>query len=228
MAAQSCGQTGIDPMEIFGLIVLLFVAAFSGSTEVQLFYVAGVIAVACGLAGDVMYDFKAGHILGTDWRAQWIAQAIGSVIGAFVAVAVMFILLTAYGADAFGAQGSFVAAQASVVATMVAGIPSIPAFLVGFAAGFVLYLVKAPAMMLGLGIYLPFYMSTAAFFGAMVRVVYNAVGKRRRAAAAPEDRAELEKRHEQTGLVVASGLLGGESVVGVLVALWTIASGMLA
>lgn len=228
MAAQSCGQTGIDPMEIFGLIVLLFVAAFSGSTEVQLFYVAGVIAVACGLAGDVMYDFKAGHILGTDWRAQWIAQAIGSVIGAFVAVAVMFILLTAYGADAFGAQGSFVAAQASVVATMVAGIPSIPAFLVGFAAGFVLYLVKAPAMMLGLGIYLPFYMSAAAFFGAMVRVVYNAVGKRQRAAAAPEDRAELEKRHEQTGLVVASGLLGGESVVGVLVALWTIASGMLA
>lgn len=37
MAAQSCGQTGIDPMEIFGLIVLLFVAAFSDSTQVQLF-----------------------------------------------------------------------------------------------------------------------------------------------------------------------------------------------
>lgn len=227
MAAQSCGQTGIDPMEIFGLIVLLFVAAFSGSTEVQLFYVAGVIAVACGLAGDVMYDFKAGHMLGTDWRLQWIAQAIGSVIGAFVAVAVMFILLAAYGAGAFGAQGSFVAAQASVVATMVAGIPSIPAFAVGFAVGFVLYLAKAPAMMLGLGIYLPFYMSAAAFFGAMVRVAYNAVCKRRRMSAPPEKRAALEVEDEHTGLVVASGLLGGESVVGVLVALWTIISGML-
>lgn len=228
MAAQSCGQTGIDPMEIFGLIVLLFVAAFSGSTEVQLFYVAGVIAVACGLAGDVMYDFKAGHMLGTDWRLQWIAQAIGSVIGAFVAVAVMFILLAAYGAGAFGPQGSFVAAQASVVATMVAGIPSIPAFAVGFAVGFVLYLAKAPAMMLGLGIYLPFYMSAAAFFGAMVRVVYNAVCKRRRMSAPPEKRAALEVEDEHTGLVVASGLLGGESVVGVLVALWAIISGMLA
>lgn len=228
MAAQSCGQTGIDPMEIFGLIVLLFVAAFSGSTEVQLFYVAGVIAVACGLAGDVMYDFKAGYMLGTDWRLQWIAQAIGSVIGAFVAVAVMFILLAAYGAGAFGAQGSFVAAQASVVATMVAGIPSIPAFMVGFAIGFILYLAKAPAMMLGLGIYLPFYMSAAAFFGAMVRVVYNAVCKRRRFSAPPEKRAALEVEDEHTGLVVASGLLGGESVIGVLVALWTIVSGMLA
>ena len=228
MAAQSCGQTGVDPMEIFGLIVLLFVAAFSGSSEVQLFYVAGVIAVACGLAGDVMYDFKAGHILGTDWRAQWIAQAVGSIVGALVAVGVMLVLLAAYGAGAFGPQGTFVAAQASVVATMVSGIPSVPAFLVGLAVGFVLYVVKAPAMMLGLGIYLPFYMSAAAFLGAMAKVVYDAVGRRRRAAAPPEQREELERRHEQTGLVVASGLLGGESVVGVLVALFAILSGMMA
>lgn len=228
MAAQSCGQTGIDPMEIFGLIVLLFVAAFSDSAQVQLFYVAGVIAVACGLAGDVMYDFKAGHILGTDWRAQWIGQAIGSVLGAVVSVAVMMVLLAAYGADAFGPQGSFVAAQASVVATMVAGIPSVPAFLVGLVVGAGLYFAKAPAMMLGLGIYLPFYMSAAAFFGAMVKLVYNAVCKRRRAAAPEEERERLRQRHEQTSLVVASGLIGGESVVGVLIALFAICSGMLA
>ena len=49
MSAQSVGQSGIDPMEIFGLIVLLFVAAFSQATQVQLFFVAGVIAVACAL-----------------------------------------------------------------------------------------------------------------------------------------------------------------------------------
>ena len=71
MSAQSCGQTGIDPMEIFGLIVLLLVSAFAQIREVQLFFIAGVVAVACGLAGDVMNDFKAGSILGTDPRAQW-------------------------------------------------------------------------------------------------------------------------------------------------------------
>lgn len=226
MAAQSCGQTGIDPMEIFGLIVLLLVAAFSDSTQVQLFYVAGVIAVACGLAGDVMYDFKAGHILGTDWRCQWFGQAIGSVLGAVVSVAVMMVLLSAYGADAFGPQGSFVAAQASVVATMVSGIPSLPAFLVGLAIGAVLYFVKAPAMMLGLGIYLPFYMSAAAFFGAMVKLAYDKICERRRAAAPEAEREKMHLRHEQTSLVVASGLIGGESVVGVLIALFAIASGM--
>ncbi|MEE0845178.1 MAG: OPT/YSL family transporter [Eggerthellaceae bacterium] len=228
MAAQSCGQTGIDPMEIFGLIVLLFVAAFSGSTQVQLFYVAGVIAVACGLAGDVMYDFKAGRILGTDWRAQWIGQVIGAVVGALVSVAVMMVLLAAYGADAFGPQGSFVAAQASVVATMVSGIPSVPAFLVGLAAGMLLYFAKAPAMMLGLGIYLPFYMSFAAFLGTMVKLAYNAVCKRRRARAGEGYGEEARMRDEQTGLVVASGIIGGESVVGVLVALFAIVAGVVA
>ena len=74
MSAQSCGQTGIDPMEIFGLIVMLIVAAFAQIAQVKLFFIAGIVAVACGLAGDVMNDFKAGAVLGTNPRAQWIGQ----------------------------------------------------------------------------------------------------------------------------------------------------------
>ncbi|WP_455779694.1 OPT/YSL family transporter [Gordonibacter pamelaeae] len=226
MSAQSVGQTGIDPMEIFGLIVLLAVAALSDVAQVQLFFVAGVVAVACGLAGDIMNDFKAGHVLGTDPRAQWIGQAVGGVLGAVVAVAVMAVLLAAYGPDAFGLQGTFVAAQASVVATMVAGIPSVPAFLVGLAVGFALYLLGAPAMMLGLGIYLPFYMSLTAFLGAMAKMAYDAVCARRRAKLPPDEAAARLKAQDETGLVVASGLLGGESVVGVVIALAAVAAGL--
>lgn len=226
MSAQSVGQTGIDPMEIFGLIVLLAVAALSDVAQVQLFFVAGVVAVACGLAGDIMNDFKAGHVLGTDPRAQWIGQAVGGVLGAVVAVAVMAVLLAAYGPDAFGLQGTFVAAQASVVATMVAGIPSVPAFLVGLAVGFALYLLGAPAMMLGLGIYLPFYMSLTAFLGAVAKMAYDAVCARRRAKLPPDEAAARLKAQDETGLVVASGLLGGESVVGVVIALAAVAAGL--
>lgn len=226
MSAQSVGQTGIDPMEIFGLIVLLAVAALSDVAQVQLFFVAGVVAVACGLAGDIMNDFKAGHVLGTDPRAQWIGQAVGGVLGAVVAVAVMAVLLAAYGPDAFGLQGTFVAAQASVVATMVAGIPSVPAFLVGLAVGFALYLLGAPAMMLGLGIYLPFYMSLTAFLGAMAKMAYDAACARRRAKLPPDEAATRLKAQDETGLVVASGLLGGESVVGVVIALAAVAAGL--
>lgn len=226
MSAQSVGQTGIDPMEIFGLIVLLAVAAVSDVPQVQLFFVAGIVAVACGLAGDVMNDFHAGHVLGTSPKAQWIGQAIGAVVGALVSVAVMAVLVGAYGPEAFGPQASFVSAQASVVATMVSGIPSVPAFALGLAAGFALYLAGFPAMMLGLGIYLPFYMSLTAFLGALAKVVYDAVCKRRRAKLAPEERAAREKAQAETGLVVSSGLLGGESVVGVLVALTAVATGL--
>ncbi len=74
MSAQSVGQTGIDPMEIFGLIVLLAVAAVADVPQVQLFFVAGVVAVACGLAGDVMNDFHAGHVLGTSPRRSGSAR----------------------------------------------------------------------------------------------------------------------------------------------------------
>ncbi|MBM6779682.1 OPT/YSL family transporter [Collinsella tanakaei] len=218
MSAQSVGQSGIDPMEIFGLIVLLFVAAFSEATQVQLFFVAGIIAVACGLAGDVMSDFKTGQIIGTSPRSMWFGQAIGAVLGTFVAVAVMVALVAAYGPDAFGTDALFVSAQANVVATMVSGIPSVNGFVIGLAAGAVLYCMGIPSMMLGLGVYLPFYMSISTVLGAVMRWVYDRIC----AARGLDDEAS-----EETGVVVASGVLGGESIVGVIVAFATVAGGLL-
>lgn len=213
MSAQSVGQTGIDPMEIFGLIVLLAVAALGEADEVKLFFVAGIVAVACGLAGDVMSDFKTGQLLGTSPRAMWKGQAIGALLGCVVAVAVMAALLSAHGAEAFGPGKEFVSAQASVVATMVAGIPSIPAFFVGLAAGVGLYALGLPSMMLGLGIYLPLYLSLTAPLGAAIKVIY--------------DRVRPQDSGEETGVVVASGLLGGESIVGVVIALMAVVAGLL-
>ena len=81
-------------------------------------------------------------------------------------------------------------------------------------------------MMLGLGVYLPFYMSFTAFLGAMVKVIYDAVCKRRRAGmSAQEDKARAAAQQE-TGLIVSSGVLGGESIVGVLVAFAAVLAGL--
>ncbi|EEA91280.1 OPT/YSL family transporter [Collinsella stercoris] len=252
MSAQSVGQTGIDPMEIFGLIVLLIIAALGESNQVKLFFVAGVVAVACGLAGDVMSDFKTGHILGTSPRAMWIGQAIGALLGAVVSVAVMAALLTAYGPESFGPGKLFVSAQASVVATMVSGIPSVPAFLVGLGAGTVLYCLGIPSMMLGLGVYLPFYMTISATLGACVKWAYDRIAAHRDNAAnarsatcAPANTAAStgnlrsatgdntsadnapEITHEESGIIIASGVLGGESIVGVIIALMSVAGGLM-
>ena len=210
MSAQSVGQTGIDPMEIFGLIVLLAVAALGESNQVKLIFVAGIVAVACGLGGDVMSDFKTGHILGTDPRQMWIGQTIGALLGTVVSVVSMAALVGAYGTGAFGPGQQFVSAQASVVATAISGIPSVPAFVVGIVAGIALYCLGLPSMMVGLGVYLPFYLSLSAPIGALAKLVYDRVRK---------------SENGDDGIIVASGLLGGESIVGVAVALVTVITG---
>ena len=219
MSAQSVGQTGIDPMEIFGLIVLLAVAALGEHDQVRLFFVAGIIAVACGLGGDVMSDFKTGQIIGTNPRQMWVGQAIGALLGSVVSVVVMVALASAYGTDAFGPGQLFVSAQASVVATMVSGIPSLPAFVLGIVAGIALYCLGLPSMMIGLGVYLPFYMSLSAPIGALAKLAYD------KFMGGKEETGELG--HDDTGVIVASGLLGGESIVGVVIALATVVSGLL-
>lgn len=224
MSAQSVGQTSIDPMEIFGLIALFLVAIVADVTELQLFFVAALVAVACGLSGDVMNDFKAGDVLGTDPRAQWVGQGIGALIGSVVAAVTIGVLFQAYGPDAFGPGREFVSAQASVVATMVSGVPNMGAFLIGAVAGFALYLVRFPAMMLGLGMYLPFYMSFTAFLGVIVKVAIDAIHRKRVAKLAEDEREERDRRYADTGLILASGLLGGESVMGIILAMLVSAS----
>ena len=140
--------------------------------------------------------------------------------GALVAAAVMVALVTAYGPDAYGPDKSCVAAQASVVATMVSGIPSVPWFVGGFIAGIVMYWLGIPAMMIGLGVYLPFYMSLTAFLGSCVKLAYDKWSAHRDATAglSDEERAAKDAAFQEQGLVVASGLLGGESIVGVILA----------
>ena len=206
MSAQVVGQSGINPMEIFGIIVLLAAkAASSALGDTETFFVAAIVAVACGLVGDVMNDFKAGYILKSDPKAQWIGEFIGGVIGAFVAVAIFMFFIQAYGANAFGPEGQFPAPQAAAVAAMVGGIPNITAFIVGLVAGCVLYFTKFPVMTLGLGVYLPFYLSATAFIGGLLKFIV--------------ERAAPDWNKKGSGLIIASGLLGGEAVVGVVIAI---------
>ena len=212
MSAQCVGQTGINPMEIFGIIFLIACKAVSSIGGTEAFFVAAIIAVACGLCGDVMNDFKAGQLLQTDPKAQWIAECIGGIIGAFVAVGVLLVIISAYGGDCFGTE-IFPAAQAGAVAAMVGGISHMPAFIVGLVAGVVLSLLKLPVMTLGLGVYLPFFMSATAFIGGALRLIV--------------DKVYPKFEEKGTGTIIASGLLGGEGITGVIIALIVAAQAIL-
>ncbi|MCI1665578.1 MAG: OPT/YSL family transporter [Atopobiaceae bacterium] len=203
------GTTGVNPMEIFGVMVLLLVQVLFHDVSLEsLFLASAVVAVACGICGDVMNDLKAGDELGTDPNDQFAGMVVGGLVGAVVAALLLFAMGTAYGPDAFGANGTFVAAQASVVATMAGGIPDMGAFVVGIVAGCVMAAAGLPVMTLGLGVYLPFYLSAGAAAGAAVRVVFDRMHKGKPTEEVAEDEAR--------GQALAAGMLGGESLVGVV------------
>ncbi|MBN2218851.1 MAG: OPT/YSL family transporter [Kosmotogaceae bacterium] len=207
MAASITGQSGINPMEVFGIIILLGVKVVSNIGTIEAFLVAGVVAVACGLAGDVLNDFKSGYLLKTDPKAQIIAETVGGVIGAVVSVVVLFIMLRAYGT--MGPGTGLPAPQAYAVSTMVGGLPNSPAFFFGLMMGILIYLMKLPGMTLGIGMYLPMEISSAAFLGGVISLIS----------------VKLNPKSKENGLVVSSGLLGGEGIAGVVLAIIRVLTG---
>ena len=204
MSSQCVGQSGINPMEVFGIFVMAIAKAVCGLEVTQAVFIAAIVAIAAGLTGDVMNDFKSGSILKSDPKAQWLGEVIGGVIGSVVAVGVMLVLVKAYGGGVFGSE-MFPAAQAAAVASVVGGIANVPVFFGGLIASIVIYFITPRFTMLGLGIYLPAYLSFTAGIGGLLRLIV--------AKAAP--------KFEQgtTGTVLASGLLAGEGFIGVVIAL---------
>ena len=195
---QECSQVRRESTAVSAIFRPTLVASFS---------IAGVVAVAAGLAGDVMNDFKSGHLIGTPPRAQVIAEAIGGVIGAVVACLVLMLLLDTYGS--FGPGTELPAPQAAAVSAMVSGLDSIPGFAIGLVVGIVLYLLNVPAATLGLGVYLGTNISVIMGLGALVAlIVRKASGKAR------------EKADRMTSLI-SSGFLGGEGITGVLTAIFS-------
>nr|WP_325301336.1 OPT/YSL family transporter [uncultured Dysosmobacter sp.] len=205
MSSQCVGQSGINPMEVFGIFVMA-IAKVTCSLEVtQAVFVAAIVAIAAGLTGDVMNDFKSGSILHSDPKAQWYGEVIGGIIGAVVSVGVMLILVKAYGGGVFGSE-MFPAAQAAAVASVVGGIANLPVFFGGLIASIVIYFITPRFTMLGLGIYLPFYLSFTACIGGLARFIVT--------KAAPKF------AEGSTGTVIASGLLAGEGFLGVCIAMY--------
>jgi len=206
LSGMLTGQTGINPMEIFGILVLLVIQLISKPSLLASFSIAAVVAVACGLTGDVMNDLKSGYLLKTDVKQQLLGEGIGGVIGAVLSVYVLFIMKQAFGG--FG-TAELPAPQAAAVSAMVGGLSNVPAFMIGLGIGLVLYLANVPSATLGLGVYLPIYISSIMGLGALLSAILKKVFKKRTEAATLQER---------TGLI-ASGLLGGEGITGVVIAI---------
>ncbi len=202
VAAVVDGTTGIDPMEVFAIVVVLATAALWRGDEVWILAsLAAVVAVATGLAGDSLQDMKTGKLLGTDPKAQLIAEAIGAAVGVLVGSALLIAVHSKYGSSAFGS--TFPVPQAMAVSKFLGGGSLSAPTIAGVLIGAILQILRLPALTFGIGLYLPLFITLPVALGGVIRILVE----------------KVFRRDVQDWIVASSGLLGGEGVVGIIVGL---------
>ncbi|HEX2867865.1 MAG TPA: oligopeptide transporter, OPT family [Ignavibacteriales bacterium] len=185
--------------------------------------VAAVICVAAAVAGEMLQDLKVGHILGgTPWKMQ-----VGDLFGVLLATSVMYfpLLILHQGDINMGGTGlggnAYPAPQASLMAILAKGIVggdmAWPLIIVGIlmAIGFILLKVKSP-MLVCVGMYLPLETSFAIFIGGLIRGILDKMAAKRKFNSAQMSRME------NNGVLLASGLIAGEALVGLLFAFFAV------
>lgn len=181
--------------------------------------VAAVVCVSSAVAGELLQDFKAGYILGGTPRTIQIVELIAVVLASLVMYFPLYVLQVANiksGGTGFGDK-ALPAPQAGLMAALAQGIVggemAWPLVIAGalFGVGMILLKVRSP-MLVAVGMYLPLPTTFAIFLGGMVRGLGNWLGTR-----AGHNEAQ-KTRTESVGVLIASGLIAGEALTGLLFA----------
>ena len=215
---------------LFASLILLGIMG-KGSTvgPVAAIMIGAVICNAAAIAGDNLQDLKAGQLVGaTPWRQQ-VMLGIGALASAAVMAPVLNLLLEAYGIGTPAREGvaALTAPQATLMASVASGIfgGGLPWNMVatGAVVGALVITLdewlrrrgvswRSPVLAVAVGIYLPLELSTPIFVGGLIAELATRWHRRRNPNADPE----LLK---QNGLLFSAGLIAGEAIVGVLIAI---------
>jgi len=199
------------------LMVALGVSGTSGVAAVL--GVAAVVCVSSAVAGELLQDFKVGYILGGTPRTIQIVELVAVVVAALVMYFPLLILYKANiagGGEGFG-DAKLSAPQASLMAFLAQGIVggemAWPLIIVGIFLGITMILlqVKSP-MLVSVGMYLPFGTTSAIFVGGVIRWLADTVAKKKGL-----NEAQMA-RFGNTGVLMASGMIAGEALMGLVTA----------
>ena len=221
----------ISGLTLTALVVtaLILVACGVRGTEGGVAAVLGIAAIVCvaaAVGGEMFQDLKAGHLLGgTPWRMQ-IGDIIGVIISGFVMFGVLIILnqgdinmgIQQGYEGGFGSK-NLSAPQAGLMATLSQGIVGgqmawvliIAGMILGLA--FILMGIKSP-MLIFVGMYLPFSTVFAIFVGGLIKGILDLYVARRK-----YNEGQLASV-ENTGVLLASGMIAGEALMGLVVAVF--------
>jgi len=198
--------------------------------------IGSVVCCAAAIAGDNMQDLKAGYIVGaTPWKQQ-VMQIVGTVSAALVMAPVLTLLLKAYGfaGHESARENPLIAVQANLMASVSKGVfeGNLPwrfVWIGAIAAVAVIildeYLVKrgssfrTPVLALAIGIYLPLQLEVPIFAGGIIHQVIKVYHQRKNT-----EKAAVEM-FARRGLLFASGLITGEALIGILLAIPIVLSG---
>ncbi|MBZ5726576.1 MAG: oligopeptide transporter, OPT family [Acidobacteriia bacterium] len=175
--------------------------------------VAAVVCVSSAVAGEMLQDLKAGHILGGTPSKMQIGDLFGIAVSS---MALFFPLMWLHRAYTFGTP-QLSAPQAGLMASLAQGIVggnmAWPLVVVGIMMGFGLILIEVRSPMLfSVGMYLPLETTFAIFVGGVFRWLTDKFRNR-------GDFNDAQKaRIENAGVLTASGLIAGEALCGLVVA----------
>ncbi len=176
--------------------------------------VIGVAAIVCcvaGVAGDMIQDWKVGHILGgTPWRMQ-----IGGMIGVVAAALTLTFALQLFHSTKGIGSDALPAPQANLMAMMAQGIVggemAWPLVAAGMLLGIGLILIGSPSpMIIAVGMYLPFRATACIFFGGVIKYFLD------RAVTKKKTTGKGKEIVENIGLLLASGLIAGQALMGIV------------
>lgn len=227
VSSYICGLVGSSNNPISGTTicalmfssVILLILGMTGSAGILgALGVASIVCCAAATAGDTSQDLKTGQLVGATPRLQQTGQLIGILVPVFTIAPVLTLLHRAYGIGT-GEPNSLLAPQATLFASIAEGLfgdSNIPWNMVWIGAliaiGIVLFdgflqrsgsRFRAHVMPVAVGIYLPISLMVPIFLGGLI-------------SQRLQERSE-GARHK--GLLIASGLIAGEAIAGILIAI---------
>ena len=195
MSIKASGKTGIDGMT----------AAIA---------IGSVICIVAAIAGDTSQDLKTGYLLGATPKKQQMGEIIGVVVSGLAIGGVLYLLNAAWGYG--GAEVP--APQAGLMKMIVEGIMggNLPWTLVfiGVFIAIMVELLSIPVLPFAIGLYLPIELSACIMVGGILRLVLEKVY---------EGKANKDKVINN-GVLCCSGMIAGEGLVGILLAILAVAT----
>ncbi len=243
VAAYMSGLVGSSNNPVSGITIatILFAALLllwlldrgAAAGPVAAILVGAVICCAAAIAGDNMQDLKAGYIVGaTPWRQQ-IMQGVGVISAVLFMAPILNLLLKAYGigVPTETHPDALAAPQATLMAAVARGVfgGGLPWAMVAIGAGIGTAIIivdewlkhrgsawRAPVLAVAVGIYLPLELAMPIALGG---VVAYATGRLR------PGRPAGEGRDGRLGMLFAAGLITGEALIGIAMAVPIVVSG---